>query len=336
LRIRWPFGRRQKEEIKEIKKEGKQREEYYDEKAAKGWMPKHHEPIPESATTERILSVTEASRLHKAKDVTVKGILSGIQPLRKMIKGISTRCLKCNTLYERKYDKPELFESLEPINRIKKCPNCKTGDFFDIFRPDQINAVVAELKDQDTFSEIDPLGIIVFGDDEPAFDDTRDIERHLGEAIEVIGDIYTIGKSRRDSMAVAYLYVKYPVKYLSRPELELTSEDVKAIKRFVDRVGPDKIVDRLTEMFATSVIGYNSVKKGLLLCATSTSIDKKIKKLHTILVGDVGLAKSELLKNAVEIVPGSRYENIQFATGKSLTAIVSKDEGYSIKGCYYS
>lgn len=80
-------------------------------------------------------------------------------------------------------------------------------------------------------------------------------------------------------------------------------------------------------MFATPVIGHNSVKKGLLLCAASTSMDKKTKKLHTILVGDVGLAKSELLKNSVEIVPGSRYENIQFATGKSLTAIVSKDEG---------
>ena len=59
-------------------------------------------------------------------------------------------------------------------------------------------------------------------------------------------------------------------------------------------------------------------------------MDKKIKKLHTILVGDVGLAKSELLKNAVEILPGSRYENMQFATGKSLTAIVSKDEGDAI------
>jgi hypothetical protein len=44
----------------------------------------------------------------------------------------------------------------------------------------------------------------------------------------------------------------------------------------------------------------------------------------------VGLAKSELLKNTVEIVPGSRYENIQFATGRSLTAIVSKDEGDAI------
>jgi DNA replicative helicase MCM subunit Mcm2 (Cdc46/Mcm family) len=302
-----------------------------------GWTPRHHDPQPPDQDSERkIYSVTEASRLHEGKDISVVGVISGIQPLRKMIKGVSVQCLKCNTIYERKYDKPELFESYVPVERIRKCVQCKTGDYLGRYKWENINAVIVELKDQDTFSEIDPLGIIVFGDDEPAFDDTRDIERHLGEAIEVIGDIYTIGKSRRDSMAVAYLYVKYPVKYLSRPELELTSEDVKAIKRFVDRVGPDKIVDRLTEMFATSVIGYNSVKKGLLLCATSTSIDKKIKKLHTILVGDVGLAKSELLKNAVEIVPGSRYENIQFATGKSLTAIVSKDEGYSIKGCYYS
>jgi DNA replicative helicase MCM subunit Mcm2 (Cdc46/Mcm family) len=69
------------------------------------------------------------------------------------------------------------------------------------------------------------------------------------------------------------------------------------------------------------------VKKGLLICAASTCIDKTSKKIHAILVGDPGLAKSLLLKKAVELVPNSRYESVQFATGKSLTAIVTKEEG---------
>ena len=45
------------------------------------------------------------------------------------------------------------------------------------------------------------------------------------------------------------------------------------------------------------------------------------------MVGDPGLAKSQLLKEATKLVPNSRYENVQFATGKSLTAIVTKEEG---------
>jgi DNA replicative helicase MCM subunit Mcm2 (Cdc46/Mcm family) len=80
-------------------------------------------------------------------------------------------------------------------------------------------------------------------------------------------------------------------------------------------------------MFPTSVIGYNAVKKGLLLCAVSTCTDKTSKKIHAILVGDPGLAKSQLLKKAVELVPNSRYESVQFATGKSLTVIVAKEDG---------
>jgi hypothetical protein len=47
--------RRQKEEMKEIKKEGKQREEYYDEKAAEDWMPKHHRRTPDEDSKTRIV-----------------------------------------------------------------------------------------------------------------------------------------------------------------------------------------------------------------------------------------------------------------------------------------
>jgi DNA replicative helicase MCM subunit Mcm2 (Cdc46/Mcm family) len=295
-----------------------------------GWAPRHYDPEPpDDDNKKKIYSVTEASRLHEGKDIKVIGVISGIQPLRKMIKGLSVQCLRCNTTYDRKYDKPELFESYVTIERIRKCPECRTGDYLGRYKWENCNAVIVELKDHNTFSEIDPLRIIVFGDDEPAFDDTINIDRHIGETVVVRGDIYSvdIGRRRGESKVVAYLYVTYRVRYLSKQELELTAEDVKAIKRFVNHVGLDNIVDKLAEIFATSIIGNNHVKKGLLLSAASTNIDKSAKKLHSILVGDPGLAKSELLKSSARLVPNSRYESVQFATGKSLTAIVTKEEG---------
>jgi DNA replicative helicase MCM subunit Mcm2 (Cdc46/Mcm family) len=295
-----------------------------------GWTPRHRDSQPlENDSNKRINTVTEASRLHDGKDISVIGIISGIQPLRKMIKGMSCQCLKCNTIYERKYDKPELFKSVVPVERIRKCPDCNTGDYLGRYQWENLNAVIVELKDHNTFSEIDPLRIILFGDDEPAFDNTRNIDRHIGETVIVTGDIYSvdIGKGLHESKVVAYLYVKYLIKYLSRQELELTAEDVKAVRRFVDRVGSDHVVNKLAEMFATTIIGNNYVKKGILLCAASTSKDKLTKKLHAILVGDPGLAKSMLLKEATKLVPNSRYESVQFAAGKSLTAIVTKEEG---------
>ena len=293
----------------------------------KGWIPRHKDPPTIDHT--KIYSVSEASRLHKAKNITVKGVISGIQPMRKMIKGLSRRCMNCNTIFERIYDKPAFFESFVPVEHINKCTECNTKDYLGAPEYEYVNAVIVELKDHDTFSEIDPLRIIVFGDDEPAYDSTINLDRHIGETAEVTGDTFTIDISRRrgETKMVAYLYVSSLVKYLSKQELELTAEDVEAIKRFVNYVGADNVINKLSDMFAASIIGYNSVKKGLLLCAASTCTDKTSKKIHSILVGDPGLAKSLLLKEAVKLVPNSRYESVQFATGKSLTAIVTKEDG---------
>jgi replicative DNA helicase Mcm len=293
----------------------------------KGWIPRHKDPPTIDHT--KIYSVSEASRLHKAKNITVKGVISGIQPMRKMIKGLSRRCMNCNTVFERIYDKPAFFESFVPVEHINKCTECNTKDYLGAPEYENVNAVIVELKDHDTFSEIDPLRIIVFGDDEPAYDSTINLDRHIGETVEVTGDIFTIDISRRrgETKMVAYLYVSSLVKYLSKQKIELTAEDVKAIKRFVNHVDVDNVVNKLANMFATSIIGYNAVKKGLLLCAASTCTDKTSKKIHSILVGDPGLAKSLMLKEAVKLVPSSRYESVQFATGKSLTAIVTKEEG---------
>ena len=59
---------------------------------------------------------------------------------------------------------------------------------------------------------------------------TRNIDRHIGENLVVKGDIFTVDISRRrgESKMVAYLYVSGLVKYMSKQELELSSEDVKA------------------------------------------------------------------------------------------------------------
>jgi DNA replicative helicase MCM subunit Mcm2 (Cdc46/Mcm family) len=325
--------RRHVGDAKEYRKENKLDEQYIIQKSVEGWMPKHHdkEQLERGEYKQRKLSVSQAARLHEAKDVTARGILSGVQPLRKMYKGVSVKCLKCGEVWSKPYDKPELFPSLLRVHQIRMCPACKVGKWLEFPTFDRINAVVAELKDENTFSEIDPIKIIVFGDEEPAFDNTLNIERHLGEPVEVSGDIYTVntGKSMNDPKAVAYLYVKYLMDYVIKRDIQLSNEDVKAIKRFVDRIG-DKIVDKLSEMFAVDTIKNNYVKKGLLLVAASTSMDKTVKKINTILVGGPGLAKTQLLKSTIELVPGSRYESAQFTTGKSLTAVVDREEDNSV------
>jgi replicative DNA helicase Mcm len=86
------------------------------------------------------------------------------------------------------------------------------------------------------------------------------------------------------------------------------------------------MINSLANLFAYDVIGYEFVKKGLLLLAASTNRDINQKKLNAALIGDPGLVKSTLLRRAVKLVPNSKYESAQNSSGKSLTAIVEKED----------
>jgi hypothetical protein len=154
--------RRHVEDIEEYQKDDKRQKEYHDQKSAEGWMPKHHdsEPLERSIYNKQKMSVSQAARLHETKDVIVKGILSGVRPLRKMYKGVSVKCLKCNEVWSKPYEKPELYSSLMRVDQIRTCPSCKTAKYLEFPTFDRLNAVVAELKDENTFSEIDPIKII--------------------------------------------------------------------------------------------------------------------------------------------------------------------------------
>jgi MoxR-like ATPase len=120
------------------------------------------------------------------------------------------------------------------------------------------------------------------------------------------------------------------IEYETSNELVISSLDVKGIKRLVKRKGNDLVDFLAAKMFAPDIIGYNYVKKGILLIAASTNTDINDKKLNALLIGDPGLAKSELLRKAVTLILNSRYESAQNSSGKSLTAIVEKHDETSV------
>ena len=76
------------------------------------------------------------------------------------------------------------------------------------------------------------------------------------------------------------------------------------------------IVDELVSYFAPQIIGYEYVKKGLLMVAANAGIpnnEKRIPKrlrLNALLIGDPSLAKSTFITKIVEIVPNARYEKL--------------------------
>jgi DNA replicative helicase MCM subunit Mcm2 (Cdc46/Mcm family) len=270
---------------------------------------------------DHIISVSEATSLHGGIH-KVEGVISAIWPKQKLIERISYRCLNCNNLNEGyvnsclRVGKPSIFQI---VKSPKRCANCEKEKLVeDKTHTNYANAIQIELRNPDTYSEIDPLKVVLFDED------AKEIVYHVGEKVIVTGLInpeLVFSKWKR----FPYLYAK-SIRYESKEKLELKDSDVKEIRALVREKG-NSIIDHLAEKyFAPKIIGYKDIKKGLLLCATSTNLDTNRKKLSAALLGDPGTAKSLLLHEATKLVPNSTFVSAQSSSAISLTAIVETEK----------
>jgi DNA replication licensing factor MCM7 len=91
------------------------------------------------------------------------------------------------------------------------------------------------------------------------------------------------------------------------------------------------LYDAAAKSIAPEIFGHADVKKALLLVLigsfTKTMKDgMKIRgDIHTLLMGDPGVAKSQLLKQAINIAPRSVYTTGKGSSGVGLTASVIRD-----------
>lgn len=306
-----------------------------------------------------ILSVSEALRLLPTNEqgdkntmlAAVRGMIISMRPVQKMISGRYDKCLQCGKLNYNRLDKP-VFKvgdariangkalgfvcneesELHEVRRDKKgeIVNDAEGNmlrdtpFLKVWY-EYRNAIIIELQDIEKFDSLERLSVILFDDDT--------IDVRAGEQVLVKGPIYFEHFSQKDSSLHSRLY-SHSIKYEARKEITLSSHDVDAVKRFVTRFGNDT-VNQLARMHAPKVIGLYSVKKALLLSANSACDDTKEasrRRLNSLLIGEPGLAKTMLLRETCAIVVNGRAESAQNSSGKSLTAIVSReDDSYVLR-----
>ena len=147
--------------------------------------------------------------------------------------------------------KPEF--AFDEKKGVKECLNCENTIL--VLEFDYVNAVVIELMDSDTFSDIERLSTIVFDDD------TKNIL--VGEKVIITGSIFILKSGSRNHIKLYPCLYSKSIEYESKQDLVLTEKDKEAIRRFTVQKG-DKIIDELVKMVAPSVIGYNHAKEGLL------------------------------------------------------------------------
>jgi len=110
------------------------------------------------------------------------------------------------------------------------------------------------------------------------------------------------------------------------------SADIHEVDKLVEQSGNDGLYERAAQSIAPEIFGHLDVKKALLLVLigsfTKTMKDgMKIRgDIHTLLMGDPGVAKSQLLKQVKNIAPRSVYTTGKGTSGVGLTASVVRDD----------
>lgn len=106
--------------------------------------------------------------------------------------------------------------------------------------------------------------------------------------------------------------------------VKITESDVAAFERFVKY---PNLMDRLAAMFAPNVIGHKDKKTAIVLAAAGGSPENAKEKgkrgrIHVLLVGPPGTAKTTLSYESLHLLPNSRFTAAQTSSAKTITAIV--------------
>lgn len=263
------------------------------------------------------VTISECLKLHSGK-VQVMGNIVAVSEPYQMV-SIVIRSCACGEHTKSFF--PPTYRTYED-NGERKCPECKMAYNIKDKLTKYRNAITVCLQDNEKFNDIEKLTCILLDIDIGSI--------RVGDRIRVIGEIFVRAKSNK-----AFLITKVfseQIEYIDKENIELTEKDIEAIERFARIKGP-RVISALVDMFDKSVIGNNQAKEALLYSLINAGDDSQDirkkrprKRIHTLLIGKPGLAKSSLLRKATSLIPNSRYESVQHSTSKSLTAIVSKEE----------
>ncbi|QPG75340.1 hypothetical protein FOA43_002693 [Brettanomyces nanus] len=278
----------------------------------------------------KALAVREVRGSHLGTLITVRGIVTRVSDVKPAIQVNAYTCDTCGY---------EVFQEVtsNTFTPLTECtsPQCMSnqhrGRLFPSTRASKFmpfqDVKIQELASQVPVGQIPRmLNIHVTGDLVRSMDP--------GDIVDVAGIFlplpYTAYKAWKAGLLTETYLEAQSVKQHKRKyeTLGLTSE---AEEKVAEIQSEGRVYERLASSIAPEIFGYLDIKKALLLLLVG-GVTKQMGDglrirgdINILLMGDPGVAKSQLLKAIVKMAPRGVYTTGKGSSGVGLTAAVMKD-----------
>jgi replicative DNA helicase Mcm len=264
------------------------------------------------------VSVSTAIRRSTGR-VAVPGMIIGVSTVVQMTIETEIKCTRCKCPMGQIKHTPPLFSVPAHLVKSKKCAIC--DEYTSFSKHKEISAMIIQLQDDKKQNDLESLSVVLFDND------TLDVKN--GEKVTVIGNLHVV-QQKSNGRRVTFLFTDVNSgiqKEVSQnhDDVQLTEQDIKRLEEYSKK--PDYLQE-ISAMFAPTVIGHQDEKLGIILMYTGAPENDDFRgRIHVLLVGPPGLAKTKLAKQARELGrPHSRYSSAKGgASGKSITAIIEKE-----------
>lgn len=267
---------------------------------------------------------------HIGTYVTFKGLCTRVGDVKPMIEVAHYTCEGCRDITTQDV----LSDSFIPCNTCRNCSKKSAKASRNLFLETRSS----------TFTKYQELRIQEMSEDVPVGRIPRSI------TAQIKGDLTRI-LSPGDVVDISGIFLPRPnLKFKSSGVGHISSTfiDVMSIKqnkkRYTDLdIMPDTFRDlqkyrkedefypKLAQSIAPEIYGHQDIKKALLLLlcgGVSRNLPDGVRvrgDMHICLMGDPGVAKSQLLKHIVKVAPRGIYTTGRGSSGVGLTASVQKD-----------
>ncbi|MEM2218701.1 MAG: minichromosome maintenance protein MCM [Candidatus Korarchaeum sp.] len=267
-------------------------------------------------------SFRDLTKLSIGRLIEVEGIITRVSDIYDKLVRASFICVSCGRVEEVDF-------MGEKLRVIERCPDCGSPMKLD----HEVSKFISwrSVRIQERPEDLPP-GMMPEHIDGIMTDDIVD-DVKPGDRVRVTG-IIRIKPARRDEGREGPIYKRYlEVVHVEVPnrvyeKLEITPEDEIEILKLAER---KDVEDLIVRSIAPSVFGWTEVKRAIAyaLFGGSTKVladGSKVRgEINVLLVGDPGVAKSQLLKYTAQLAPRGLYTTGKGSTAAGLTAAVVRD-----------